>query len=528
MKTLTNKLSIYLIKEGLSEPKEILKNIDELSAVDIPNVGTFYYGESFVFPPSWKEKFFGTTLGDEVKLKNASSKAVFLTSIVRDNKTYTFVLAFGYGRQYLIHGVCEERFGLKTVLNIVDPEKLRKIDKKNMSAAPKDSSEQLSQSGVAADFGIDIEQDLVRSVTGLTKDSKKFGKSATGKDALTVSVKVDINSVKLFLADCLEQYQSDGYKKDFDWIDQIADVRDPRTLDKLNAALLENIKNHILDKTWMAVPEIVEWETLSGFRYTGKSRGFKDDLYLPDFLDSLSAGEVAALDVDLLKGKSIQAMSSVNDEVKHQWSAYNCIYSEQQDTAKNKTYLLSNGRWYEIASDFALEVNQDFAQLRDTSAQLVLPDCHNEKEGDYNTRVATESSWCLMDKKMISHGGSYSKIEFCDLLTADKKIIHVKHYAGSSVLSHLFSQGLVSGELFLRDRKFRDKVNAKLEDGFKLQDVANKPEAKDYRVVFAIISSSKKSLDIPFFSKVSLRNAKNRLETFGYTVSLIKINATSP
>ena len=417
----------------------------------------------------------------------------------------------------------EERFGLKAVLNIINPEKLRKIDKKNMSAAPKDSSEQLTKSGVAADFGIDIEQDLVRSITGQSNNPEKFGKSATGKDALTLSVKVDVNSVKDFLLDCLERYQSNDYKNDFDWIDQIAEVKAPQTITSVNAKLIENIKNGSFEKTWMAVPDIVEWETLSGFHYVGASDDNKDDLHLPDFMSALSDEEKNAIDVDFLKRKTVQAISSENDAVKHQWNVYSCIYSEQQDAAKNKTYLLSNAKWYEIANDFASEVNQDFTQLRGIPSTLTLPDCRHEKEGDYNTRVASESSWCLMDKKLISHGGSYSKIEFCDLLTTDKKIVHVKHYGGSSVLSHLFSQGLVSGELFLRDKKFREKVNTKLENGFKLSNVADKPEARDYSVVFGVISSSDKDLDIPFFSKVSLRNAKNRLETFGYKVFLVKI-----
>jgi uncharacterized protein (TIGR04141 family) len=42
-------------------------------------------------------------------------------------------------------------------------------------------------------------------------------------------------------------------------------------------------------------------------------------------------------------------------------------------------------------------------------------------------------------------------------------------------------------------------------------------------IVFAIISSLSKELEIHSFSKVSLRNAKRRLETYGYKVSLQKI-----
>ena len=87
----------------------------------------------------------------------------------------------------------------------------------------------------------------------------------------------------------------------------------------------------------------------------------------------------------------------------------------------------------------------------------------------------------------------------------------MKHYGGSSVLSHLFSQGVVSGELFLADAEFRKKVNTKLSSSHKFGNPSNQPTAKDYHVIFAIISMSPKKLDLPFFSKVSLRNARRRL-----------------
>ena len=45
-------------------------------------------------------------------------------------------------------------------------------------------------------------------------------------------------------------------------------------------------------------------------------------------------------------------------------------------------------------------------------------------------------------------------------------------------------------------------------------------------MVFAIVSKSEKPLDIPFFSKVSLRNARKRLSAYGYTVTRKKIART--
>jgi uncharacterized protein (TIGR04141 family) len=131
-----------------------------------------------------------------------------------------------------------------------------------------------------------------------------------------------------------------------------------------------------------------------------------------------------------------------------------------------------------------------------------------------------------MDKDLIHYGGGHSQIEFCDILTKSKKIIHIKHYGGSSVLSHLFQQGLISGELFVSDSEFRKKLNDKLKAGWKLSDSKQKIISSDYEVVFAIISNSPDERpNIPFFSRVGIKNVKRRLESFGYSVSIKRIKS---
>jgi len=57
-----------------------------------------------------------------------------------------------------------------------------------------------------------------------------------------------------------------------------------------------------------------------------------------------------------------------------------------------------------------------------------------------------------------------TKVEFCDLFGLNKEIVHIKRYTGSSELSHLFQQGVVSAELFLHEPEFRKLVNDKLSE----------------------------------------------------------------
>ena len=86
------------------------------------------------------------------------------------------------------------------------------------------------------------------------------------------------------LLHCLERYQSSDYRAHFDWIDQIAEIRDKQLANDLNAMLVERIKAGALDRVWMAVPDLVDWSDVKGFRYIRRHRA---ELY-----EDLSVGEL--------------------------------------------------------------------------------------------------------------------------------------------------------------------------------------------------------------------------------------------
>ncbi|HDZ61561.1 MAG TPA: hypothetical protein ENH40_00240 [Nitrospirae bacterium] len=518
-----NRISVYLIKSEFHDAESIIDKTDELQEVEIGPGLKLYYGDSHIYRPRWVGNFFGDDVPDEANIFNASSKAILIAEVEIGRATRSFCIPFGQGRHLMQSGVWEECFGLKVTLNTIDPDYLRSIEKTNMSSVPKHANEQISRDGAAADFGIDIEQDLVRAVTGRSKE-ETFDLMITGKDSLHVSVPVNLNNIKEFLETCFHKSKSNEYKTNFGWIDQISEIRDPQLIETLNSELLGRIVRGDFNRTWMAVPQVIEWDDVSGFKYRDSKKDPEEgDIGLPAFLESLSEEEREKISIDLLKKKKVHCFSASADHILHRWSAYNCVYCEVD--LQGNTYLLNNAKWYQIDADFAAEVNAEYERLRDAGSAVSLPECKQEKENDYNIRIAAEEDMCCMDRDNISYGGGYSKIEFCDLLTRDKQLIHVKKYGGSSVLSHLFSQGLVSAEIFLSAADFREKLNEKLEGDYKLVDAAVKPNPAEYEVVYAVISNSESDLELPFFSKVSLRNAKRRLEAFGYSVALQKIQA---
>jgi len=154
-----------------------------------------------------------------------------------------------------------------------------------------------------------------------------------------------------------------------------------------------------------------------------------------------------------------------------------------------------------------------------------LPEYTDTAECNYCQRVAAErpNKFALMDRKTIPIGGAHSKIEFCDLYSRDRDIIHIKRYAASSVMSHLFSQGVVSGEVFRSDQAFREAVNAHLPPGFQIPTPECMPDPAVYQIVFAIVSDEPADLTLPFFSKVNLKHAATRLQAYGYRTAIAKI-----
>jgi uncharacterized protein (TIGR04141 family) len=187
-------------------------------------------------------------------------------------------------------------------------------------------------------------------------------------------------------------------------------------------------------------------------------------------------------------------------------------------------YLLSGGKWYRITPQFVKDIDKAYNAIPNYVPEL--PVFNDKEEKDYLKRVkdGEPTRFALMDRKTIAYGGSYSKIEFCDLYTTDHDIIHVKRYGQSSSLSHLFNQGLVSGELFRTDPSFRAKVNGKLPESHQFTKPARTPKLDELQVVFGIITHRSGPLTLPFFSRLNLKHAASRLGAYGFRVAKAKIS----
>lgn len=516
----TESLTIFLIKKGIVDLKEIIPQHAQLEQQEVQLTtklsGTLFYTSSKPLPPRWVRRFF-KDYASELNLKVTSVSAVLLVNL----KQRTFAVTFGQGRHLLEPDAYEERFGLHATLNSIDPDKLRTVDKETFEANPLRSRSQASKASTIAEFGVNIDQDIVRAVCGAPKD-KDLGSIMAGRDALSVRVAVDLATLADKLRAYLAKSEESGYKRDFGWIDNISEVRNATEVNNLDDLLIAQLNQKSRVGVWLAIPALIDWMDFGGFRYLSPTTGIEDDdVAIEMFL--ISAKEYLPVNIEFLKKHKIYWIDSTGNSVKEQWSIYKCINAEV--TKDSSTFILTNGAWYKIDKDYLKELNGDLKEIEEST--FVLPNWGDETEAIYNSRVKTElgSDVALMDQELIHLKGETGGIEFCDLFFKDKKIIHVKRYGGSSVLSHLFWQATVSAELFISEERFRKALNPLLPETHKLADVQKRPEPSEYEIVFAIGSEIPGVLRLPFFSKISFRNTYRRLKDgLAFSVSYQKIN----
>jgi uncharacterized protein (TIGR04141 family) len=515
-------LTAYLLKSTYTTSTSALREslVANLDHDVIPALGDLYTQASRPHPPKWVA-FFGSALTERRLLSSSASGVLIVQRGAR-----LLAVTFGYGRALLEPGTWEEGFGLRVTLNSIDPSKMRSIDHKTFDAVTRHSRTQTSRDGSTTDFGLDIERDLVRAVTGEPADPT-LGKRLMGMDALVFTANVDAAGLPALLDRYLDRYQAKDYKANFQWIDNIAEVRDLTVVSKLDASLVARLKAETYDRLWLSIPDIVDWSAVGGFKYKRSDAEVHPDLHCNDFVASVL--DPATITAKFLHQRRVFVLDKDEGRVLEEWPVYRCFYCEEDQG--NDTYLLTGGKWYRVEMSFAADVNKSVAALVSPTPVLPNYDAADADETAYNKRVALLSNGtvALMDRQLIFHGGGQSKFEFCDLYSTTKEMIHVKRYGGSSgPLSHLFSQGLNSAQMWLGDIAFRKKVNARLPSSHKVSDSSKKPDASGFPVVFAVVSRSAKDIDksLPFFSRLALRNAARQLQMLGYPVTLVKIKCS--
>jgi uncharacterized protein (TIGR04141 family) len=489
--------------------------------------GMMHHGELYLKQPSSNKPswfpFVAAGLADPGALDgflNTSISAVLLVRV----EGRAFAIAFGYGRTMLDPEVLESRFGLRVVLNAVDPERLRSVDARTLEEVSLQSRRQLSRGASIRSFELDLNRDLLRGVAG-EPDKKGFADRLAGSVALAIETELEFSGIPAKCRQALKLFGWTTYKRRFPWVDHVQLVTDPIEIARLDHALDAQLAQTNYDLLYLAAPEIIDYERIDYFRYSGDTTRQFYELDWGDYLSTVKRGPPT---VSRLRRESVGAYYAGSPEPDHRWSVYRCLVAEFRDN--DTVRILSAGEWFGVETSFARKT------LRETRTYEELPDPlppanDGEAEGAYNQRacLAIGAQAVLMDTTTFRATDGQDRVEFCDILMQGR-IIHVKRKSSSSTLSHLFMQGLVSGDLLQTDAEFRravsEEVGNRSEPLATAVPAAGPLDPADYEIVFAVIAKRPRGTRhfLPFFSQVSFTRAARLLAQRGYRVGLARVN----
>lgn len=513
-------LNIFLIKAPFTTTQQIVK-VDSCGkplkiAIGGHGEGNLYIKKTPPHAPKWASLF-----QDYLNVKDLDVEGISALFLIQINARF-YALAFGQGGRFLLQDdVYEERFGLLSALNSVDPNSFRCIDLQSLDAIDSHTRIQSGQETTPDQFGLDVEQDMLKAIVGTPLNSA-LGNRMTGSDSLSVSVKMDLSDLPFLLDEYRKSFEADLNAQDHQWVNNISITKSAEIVQELELTLNQKLTAKNFEGSWLSIPGIIDWTTVKGFIFTYGKGAMHPDINWAGFLSTVK--DDTPITLDLLRERHVSCADSDFNKIHKSWSVFKCLYAEIDYNGGK--YILNDGKWFNISVDFVAKTNHDFKTI--PISKLSLPEYKDDGEGSYNARVAATlpKQYALLDdKKKVMHGGGHGQVEICDLLSIDRELIHVKIYGKSAVLSHLFAQGFVSGQLIQIDSEFRKKVIAQLASPFSdLFQIDSKPSQDEFTIVFAIISDAKeKEVYLPFFSRVNLNNTVKILKGFGYKAELLKI-----
>lgn len=448
-----------------------------------------------------------------------------------------FILTFSFSHVYIDDLKIEADFGLKVAINSVSDQKVKSVERANIGFAIRDLAQSAKLDDLGA-FGLDDALDLIRKVSGHT--SSDFSANLTGAKSLRFSSKIELDELPSIATKTLKLYSSKAYKKTaFKVIDFLAPVVDMAVVKQLDDELIKSIISGS-DEFEIAIPQMISDKVASyKFERTGYSNYLPDlslELYRKALGDNLNQLTQARL-----KEHAIGAYDDTESHSLDYWSIYHSLVGSV--VFDSKRYALNEGGWYHVSKRVREAADTNFDALHSPSDKKLLPfkkleRKHKKKkkksltsyqsEESYNEEMAAHTGYLLMDRKLVSTPEKPGRgIEVCDLLDIEgRRFIHVKKSSRqSSVLSHFFKQGHNSARMLKTDEEFKAGVIATLKKHFgdvTAQEFDDSLKKNKWCVEYQIADFPRKDgkHNIPFFSKLTLKEEARAIKSMGFDIKL--------
>ncbi len=489
---------------------------------------SLFIGQIYSNPPSWVE-FLSPQSADLPTDIFASGAGAVVFLPVGDR---TAAICFGHVHIALNDDAFERQFGLKVTLNSVPRGQLRSLDLATPDAVTFQKRVQASRDSDLQAFGVDMLRDLAR-VAGGTPTDLKFARFVAGKGSLSITCEVKADGLRQKCADIIKAYKKIDYQKEFAWVDNMQIVHEKDIIALLDGQLEEalgKLRDGQASQLHMSPPEIVNYTEGNELHYNGfGSHGTTfHSLSIDDYVTELNRCDFDDDFSEVKANHRIKAKGDGEEEFSEKWRVYDCFVFEASLGAgdKEKHYVLFAGDWYVVEKRFKKLV-EDYFDALEKVAIIGATECANERDLIADIEANRPELLKLDQQKINPQGVRYGNLEPCDFLSKNGEFIHLKDGESSGPISHVWMQGLVSAEAFVSDAKFRKTLRSKVKslgNGFEVQlpKSTERVDRSKFKVVYGVMRKpyADGTVGLPFFSKVSLQAAAQRIEQFGLAVAI--------
>lgn len=548
------RFNCYLLREDITDPQNAFRfqyriggrtPMQELpSEAGIPEGCRAFFSSKKDGEPPWARSLsqFFPNLGD---VKSVSHRLVIFLPV----GDRTFAVCFGYGSSTLEWSRIEANFGLRFASRAYNTLALNEIRSRRIDPSARTQSIQIPNRTGLREFDVELEGEFIRRVVGELDqgvETSDLG-AVVATDSIAFKLETDLNEVKRILDKMLDTVSQKETTDELRFIDSLEPLRSKdeltSNLEKLLAQSLFGdratkqstpqdedvaaLEPYLLS---FAPPDDLTVENVHTIRVKrGDEVGYMDEMRIESLLSTLSSfrgrfGPTALRDIRVMAVDSEGEPASSSTSLKN-WLIFEAGSDE-------KRYLLTLGKWFALAENYARQLDDDLAGIDDVTDLIQLKEWNKEEykekpgeisgETKYNLdQIAGRDDLVRLDTDTIPSLGR--KIEACDLLHADGYLIHVKKYSDSQTLSHLFSQGYVAAQTLTDDPEYRHAFIEKVEGlSADFTDVATEAPQK---VTFAIAVEGDREIpsSLPTFSKVNLRGFVRKLRRMQVQPSLARI-----
>lgn len=538
-------------------PREPFLNYSSINNNEI--TGKWWYSEG-----DSKEKnattipwvsFMNEVLEDPISIEyvNRYPRGLLLYKIAIGDKDTFYAITFGLGGDKNINkNKIIPDFGIKVAMNICNPDEIKSIQTSQHEAISIQSEKQILSGAGLSVFNIDYNDEFFKRIIGKTKKQYSYISSVTGGEKIQLKFNKDKpltwNSIKEITTELNNLYNSESYKTtEFKSFDNWSFEKDEEKVNELNQKLVNEINNSHFDKISLCVPEFIDINRIC-FKYEKDEDNNHEELNFVEYISTLKTKKVS---ISGLQNRSIFIYDKETENTYSKWKVFQCIVAEILDQ-DNTCYILYNGLWRKISSDFRQTVSN---YLNNNNIKfdenILVDDLKNDinicdvSSGQYREEVFNKEcvrnndNLFLFDKSKIDIANE-KRYEICDILTTSKELIHVKKYkTGAASLSHIFTQAKLYSEAIIINTETRKTMvdfiekessntesinNGKNKDSFKtLLPLSGRLHENEYTVVLCILTKENIQLtDLPFMTQYEISKMDDYLRrNRGFNVKYI-------